>query len=38
LSWINDHREKFLRPWKDLLHSVEQKLNEMKDDSNSASI
>ena len=38
LSWINDHREKFLRPWKELLHSVEQKLNEMKDDSNSASI
>ena len=30
LSWINNHREKFLKPWKELLHAVRQSLIELK--------
>ena len=32
LSWINDHREKFLKPWKELLHSVGQRLVDLKEE------
>ena len=38
LSWINDHREKFLRPWKELLHSVRQRLIELKNENTLDSI
>ena len=31
LSWIRTHREKFLKPWKELLLSVEKKIAEVKD-------
>ena len=38
LSWINDHQEKFLKPWKKLLHSVEQKLIAMNNENTLDSI
>ena len=38
LSWINDRREKFLRPWKELLHSVRQRLIELKNENTLDSI
>ena len=38
LSWINDHREKFLRPWKELLHSVRQRLVDLKEENTLNSI
>jgi len=33
LSWIRTHRELFLKPWKELLLSVEKKIAEVKDGS-----
>jgi len=33
LSWIRTNREKFLKPWKELLLSVEKKIAEVKDGS-----
>ena len=38
LSWINDHREKFLKPWKELLHSVGQRLVDLKEENTLNSI